>query len=70
MSKQNPFQVGRKIYFHKSVDFDLDFLASAVESGYQVDAVYADLMKGFDRSDYWILRSKLHSLGVGCNLLN
>ena len=47
----------------------IDDILEAVESGYQVDVIYADMLKGFDRIDIRILCSKLKIFGICGKLL-
>ncbi|CAH2097598.1 unnamed protein product [Euphydryas editha] len=41
-----------------------DFFLKAMEKGGQVDMVYTDIEKAFDRVNNVILLQKLHSLGI------
>lgn len=45
------------------------YLTKAVESGFQVDSIYTDFQKAFDRVSHSILLNKLESLGVDAPLL-
>ncbi|CAH2095709.1 unnamed protein product [Euphydryas editha] len=46
-----------------------DFILKAMEKGGQVDVVYTDFEKAFDRVDHVILLQKLHNLGIHGDLL-
>jgi Reverse transcriptase (RNA-dependent DNA polymerase) len=46
-----------------------DFIHSAIDAGYQVDAIYTDFSKAFDKLDHNLLISKLSQLGIFGNLL-
>lgn len=66
--QQNGFVAGRStctklmVYHH--------YLANAVESGYQVDAMYTNFRKAFDPISHSILISKLQAMGFSANLLS
>ena len=47
----------------------IDFTISSFEDGLQVDAVFTDFKKAFDRISHEILLSKLHMIGVNSRLL-
>lgn len=44
------------------VDHELNIL-NALENGKQVDSIYKDFFKPFERVDFDLLLSKLHSIG-------
>lgn len=46
-----------------------DFITNALENGTQVDSIYTDLKKAFDRVDHNVLLLKLALYGIGGNLL-
>ena len=56
-------------YVKKSVSF-LIYAISVFESGEQLDAIYTDIRKAFDRLHQSILLRKLNDLGVYSSLLN
>lgn len=43
---------------------------NSLESGYQVDSIYADFSKAFDRVNHEILMAKLYGYGIGDNISN
>lgn len=59
---------------HKSTAANLisfsEYVSSALEEGYQVDCVYTDFSKCFDKINHNLLVSKLKAIGVIGNLLN
>ncbi|TLM13355.1 reverse transcriptase family protein, partial [Acinetobacter baumannii] len=58
---------------HRSTETNLceflDYVLSSMEDGHQVDVVYTDYSKAFDRINFDILIEKLHGLGVHGDLL-
>lgn len=46
-----------------------DFLTAAMDKGNQVDVIYTDYNKAFDRIDHFILLQKLNSMGIRGDLL-
>lgn len=46
------------------------FISSALASGDQVDVIYTDFSKAFDRVDFTLLLAKLRGIGVPGNLLS
>ena len=57
-----------KMVFTKLVSFT-KYVVDFVEAGYQVDVIYTDFSKAFDKIDN-ILISKLRNLGIPSNLLS
>lgn len=57
----------------RSVDTNLviytDYLLNSLDSGHQVDAVYTDFSKAFDKIDHRVLISKLFKFGIHGDLL-
>lgn len=47
-----------------------EFVTTAIEEGDQVDCVYTDFSKCFDRINHDLLISKLYAIGIGGNLLS
>lgn len=47
----------------------IDYVATNMDGGHQVDVVYTDFEKAFDRVDHIILLHKLYELGIRGNLL-
>lgn len=45
------------------------YIRDNIEQGYQIDVIYTDFEKAFDRVDHNILLSKLHKLGIHGDLL-
>lgn len=48
----------------------VDFLSEALENGYQVDAIYTDFSKAFDKVNHNVLMSKLEYYGMSGSLLD
>jgi hypothetical protein len=48
----------------------VDYLASALDRGMQVDAIYFDFRKAFDTVDHYILLQKLEHYGIGNPLIS
>ena len=48
----------------------IQFLLTNVENGYQVDSVYTDFSKAFDKINHKLLVYKLKKLGIKGSLLN
>ena len=48
----------------------LDYIGSCLDQGGQVDTIYLDMSKAFDRINRQSLLQKLASSGIGGNLLN
>ena len=40
-----------------------------MEKGYQVDAIYTDYSKAFDKVSHKLLITRFAEIGMGCNLL-
>lgn len=66
-SQQHGFMKGRSTTTNL-VSF-LDVVTAGMEGGGQVDAIYTDYSKAFDRIDHSILLDKLSSAGIRGNLL-
>ena len=47
----------------------LDHVGSLIDDGKQVDMVYVDMSKAFDKVDHGCLLRKLHEFGFGGSLL-
>ena len=47
----------------------MDYVATALDNMEQVDAIYLDFAKDFDRVDHGLLLSKLKTFGFGGSLL-
>ncbi|CAB4044312.1 Hypothetical predicted protein, partial [Paramuricea clavata] len=47
----------------------LDNIGSLLDSGNQIDVIYLDMSKAFDKVNYELLLSKLSKLGFGGGLL-
>lgn len=63
IDEQHGFMSGRSTVSNLAVYSA--FVASEIEGGHQVDAVYTDFSKAFDSVDHSILIDKLNLLGVG-----
>ena len=48
----------------------LDALLDNMEKGYDVDVIYLDFAKAFDKVDHGILLEKLYNIGIKGNILN
>jgi len=65
--RQHGFMKGRSTstnlleFTHKTINF--------MEQGYQMDAIYTDIKKAFDRVNHKRLLAKLHKLGIHSSLL-
>ena len=59
---QHGFRSGRSCLSQLLAHYDL--ITSLLESGHNVDVVYLDFAKAFDKVDFNITLSKLHSLGI------
>jgi hypothetical protein len=46
-----------------------EYVTEAMDSGYQVDVIYTDYSKAFDRIDHAMLLSKLYNIGISGDLL-
>ena len=46
------------------------YVLDSIEAGYQVDVIYTDFSKAFDKVDHNILIGKLSNLGIPSNFLN
>lgn len=66
-SEQHGFFAGRSI--ETNLLLYIDSIVEAVEVGKQVDAVYVDFEKAFDRIDHSLLCHKLALFGISGNLL-
>lgn len=64
---QHGFVRGRSTVSNLSVF--TDYVINAMENGGQVDVIYTDIEKAFDRVDYDILLRKLGALGIHGDLL-
>lgn len=67
INEQHGFVTGRSTSTNLLISHD--FIASALEDGSQIDAVYTDFKKAFDTVDHTILMAKLHRLGIHGSLL-
>ena len=47
----------------------LDFIGSQLDNGGQVDVIYLDMLKAFDKVSHCILLRKLRDYGLGGKLL-
>ena len=61
------FSAKRSTVTHLSI---IQFLCEKLDTKYQVDVIYADLSKAFDRVDYRILIQKLQNFGLSSNSLS
>ena len=59
---QHGFRSGRSCLSQLLAHYDL--ITSLLESGHNVDVVYLDFAKAFDKVDFNITLSKLHSIGI------
>jgi hypothetical protein len=59
---QHGFRSGRSCLSQLLAHYDL--ITSLLESGHDVDVVYLDFAKAFDKVDFNITLSKLHSMGI------
>ena len=48
----------------------LDYIGTLLDSGCQIDVVYLDMSKAFDKVGHELLIAKLHKLGFGGRLLH
>lgn len=48
----------------------IDFIYNNLENGFEVDSVYTDFSKGFDKINHSLLLKKLYYYGISGNLLN
>lgn len=56
-------------YFHKSVLYDRQYISNAIDANSQLDVIYTDFTKAFDRFDHGILLSKLNAIRFSTKLL-
>ena len=67
--------VPEQIGFKKKISTEInlltyhDILANALEGGEEVNSIYTDFSKAFDRVNHGVLIKKLEKLGVGGSLL-
>lgn len=66
-SEQHGFMKGRSTTTNLGVF--IDYVAKNMDGGSQVDVMYTDFEKAFDRVDHMILLRKLYELGIRGNLL-
>ena len=66
--KQHGFCTGRSCVTNLLEAFD--HIGSLLDSGSQVDTIYLDMSKAFDKVSHRRLVHKLIQAGFGCNLLN
>ena len=66
--KQHSFCTGRSCITKLLEAFD--HIGSLLDSGSQVDTIYLDMSKAFDKVNHRRLVHKLIQAGFGCNLLN